>query len=172
MTNSRPCFTFKVVVGCPLGWASPGLWVCNWRPSETCSWDYAKRLQFAIGGIPLVETVRAIACRQTEKASCFIFQPLRQRKLPTEKIRRADLALFPGGVRIVCGSKYSSRRHLVHEQSDDRRRPDGHVDPGTALRQTARDIVPPTDDIDPQSQIGIFRCKRTCLVKIGQRLFK
>jgi hypothetical protein len=29
MTNLRPYFTFKVVVGCPLGWTSPGLWVCN-----------------------------------------------------------------------------------------------------------------------------------------------
>src|ERR1700732_4940351 len=101
------------------------------RLNETCSWDYAKRLQFSIGGIPLVETVRAIACRQTEKASCFIFQPLGQRKLPTVKIRLANLALLLGGVRIVCGSKYSSRRHLVHEQSDDRRRPHRHVDPGT-----------------------------------------
>src|SRR6478609_8880672 len=120
-----------------------------WRPSETCSRDYAKRLQFSIGGIPLVEIVGAIACRQTEKASCFVFQPLDQRKLPTVKIRLADLAFLPGGVRIVCGSKYSSRRHLVHEHSDDRRRPDGQVDLGTGLRQTAREIVPPTDDIDP-----------------------
>src|ERR1700678_690964 len=119
-----------------------------------CSWDHAKRLQFRIGGTALVETMRTIACRQTEKASRVIFQPLSQRKLPTVKIRLADLALLLGGVRIVCGSKYSSRRHLIHERSDDRRGPDGHVDLGTGLRQTAREIVPRTDDIDPQSDVG------------------
>jgi hypothetical protein len=45
-------------------WTLPELEFVIWRPSEICSWDDAKRLQFSIGGIPLVETVRAIACRQ------------------------------------------------------------------------------------------------------------
>ena len=123
-----------------------------------------------MGGIPLIESVRAIACRPTEKAGCLFLQPFGQRKLPAVEIRLADLALLRDGVRIVCGGKDSRRRHLVHEQSDDGCRPDGHVDPGAGLRQTAREMVPPTGDIDPQRQIGIFRLRRACLVKIGQRL--
>jgi hypothetical protein len=41
------------------------------------SGDHAKQFQLSIG-IPLVEIVRAIARRQTEKTDRFIFHPLRQ----------------------------------------------------------------------------------------------
>jgi hypothetical protein len=42
-----------------------------WTPSETCSWDYAKRLEFSIGSTPLVETVRAIACTFRLRSSSY-----------------------------------------------------------------------------------------------------
>src|SRR5260370_41671352 len=74
---------------------------------------------------------QSLAARRKRRVASS-FNPLVNESSPLKKI--ASQALLLGGVRIVCGSKYSSRRHLVHEQSDDRRRPDGHVELGTGLR--------------------------------------
>ena len=100
------------------------------RPGETCSGDCAKRLQFGIGGVPLVETVRAIACRQTVAGEWLhLSTPSSTKARRCKNSPSQTWPFFLAGSGSSAAASTAVRRHLVHEQADDRRRPDGHVDP-------------------------------------------
>ena len=137
-------------------------------PSVRGSRRGSKRPGLRFGGDVFVETVWAIPRGGLEQAGRLVLGTDPQGNFAAVEIGLADLVLLYPRVRIVGDGEDGGGRHLTEEHTHHRRGPYRHVELRRYLRQPARHIVAPADDVEPQRAVRILWIKCACLVDVGQ----